>query len=328
MNKKTIISSLFFFFVAISSVILAQESPFEYTRDIKETKDHEKQEIYPLLITASYTYWAPYQDRMTIADSTGSETVPGSAIVPHLSAQSGFKIGVGGNTLHNDWELFLEYTWFLHNPSMQTATFTTDLSYDILFTGNSSDELTSKFYNQFNLLTAAVLKTFIDNGYLSITPWFGLLVAQETQRVEYNDKDFIANGQYRFKQNWWGVGPYVGSDFAFFITDHCGFFFRLGTSFHLARHDVYYRVEEYFGTTLINTLYNLKEKYNDIEPMVESLFGLRADFPLKGCNLLLDIAWENQTYFSHNGFRPVPDSMYADGNYSMQGLTLTAGVNF
>ena len=59
------------------------------------------------------------------------------------------------------------------------------------------------------------------------------------------------------------------------------------------------------------------------------MLGIRWDSFWTDWALRVEIAWEMQTYFSHNGwFRPDAPEQMNRGTYSMQGLTAGIRVNF
>lgn len=76
---------------------------------------------------ASFIYWQPSQDNMELGFSDTSTlvdnalaSVNSSVINMDFGFKPGFRVGIGGNYDHDNWDTRLEYTWF-HNTNSQSS---------------------------------------------------------------------------------------------------------------------------------------------------------------------------------------------------------------
>ena len=83
-------------------ILAAYNAPARF--DVKGTWD--------LFTTLSFLYWQPREDGLSLALSSYAEPQenPGKLFNMHFDYKPGFKIGVGSNFTHDNWNLFFEYT--------------------------------------------------------------------------------------------------------------------------------------------------------------------------------------------------------------------------
>lgn len=97
---------------------------------------------WDLFVTGSFIYWQPTQDNMeygltntlyqgNVSGPTTATGLKGTWLEQSFSFQPGFKVGVGLNTEHDNWDLFAEYTWLRDETSSSSKGPTTG---DILAT--------------------------------------------------------------------------------------------------------------------------------------------------------------------------------------------------
>ncbi|MCH9811563.1 hypothetical protein K0U07_02225 [bacterium] len=325
------------------SVLAACTFAPAYAYDNKEDHKHNMQHAVPpgqypggdesldFFVGASYTYWVPYQTGMVIGQGRTSSASQGNTAAPSTDGASGFKVMLGANTQHDAWNVQLEYTWFYRSPGFSTNKLKNTVHFTPTF-----DELTpryssleSRFQNQFNRIDGMVDRSFYAGHYLAFRPWLGLLGAFDYQDLDYNATTTEGTDlRARFHQDWWGIGPYAGAEATFYFTNDWGLFISTGASLLLSNHDVRQRLGTWDGTTLSPTIINNSDNFNNVEPMVEAKLGLRWDSNWTDWALRIDVAWELQTYFNHNGFLPYYSPVGVNGDYSMQGLTVGVRVNF
>ncbi len=301
---------------------------------IAPAKNPLADDTLPFYIQAAYTYWVPYQEGMNLAYSghSGTASIPGNIIRPNIEVCNGFKVAIGANTMHDGWMVGFNYTWFNNAPAMAANPLIPNLAYRQAFDGSSNHqilELSSKWSNQFNRIDGQLDRSFYAGHYLAFRPWLGLLGAWDTQNVNANDLEFEGqienvNKQVRWEQNWWGIGPYAGCEASYYFTNNCALYISSGGAMLLANHcpsQAEYKVQ---GATVLDYDFNLKNSFYNVEPMIETSLGLRWESFWTKWALCIDLSWELQTYFSHNGFQSFQYPMGIMGKYSMQGLT--AGV--
>lgn len=291
-------------------------------------------------VGANYTYWMPYEGGLLIATTSGTATAEGASIYPSTTGRSGFQVGVAANTHFDSWIVGVNYTWFYNNPSMSTFNGTAAGTYSTLWDNapsiavTSFDGVNSQFTNQFNKIDISLDRGFFAGHYLAFRPWMGLLVAWEDQHLNFeltdgNSTTVADNGTFRNKQSWVGVGPWGGIESTYFFTNDLGLFLSSGVGILLAEHTVTQtQYESYTNATTHVLASDVKTTVDNVEPMIQAMLGLSWDSYWQEWALKLMIAWEIQTYFSHNAMGPNGSNLGTMGDYSMQGLTVGVRANF
>lgn len=306
-------------------------------------------------ITADYTYWAARQAGLAYAVSNDYTATPsssptrGQVFYPNWTARSGFKVGAGAYLNHDMWDLYAQYTWFYNRQQRDNyqgnASFTagngmatwwiddTDVMHDNL------QEANAFWANWFNRVDVQLARAFYAGHYLQLRPFIGLLGAWDEQWFNIRYKDIAGDTLWNTWQNnqqWWGIGPYTGicSAFMFPMGDNStqwSIFMDLGTSLPWSKSQVDTQLQDNDSSTLLTSAYT-RDSFWNCEPMLETALGLRWEtWWTEGMNwnFMLQAAWEQQVWFSHNHMTPIGTEAYASfGNYSMQGLTIKAKVGF
>jgi hypothetical protein len=280
-------------------------------------------------IQAAYTFWVPYQEGMNFASSgnTGTATIAGNYLTPSINGCSGFKVGIGANTMHDGWMVGLNYAWFYNNPTILANSLIDGTTYTATFndSGVTYRKPSSQWTGQFNRIDGQLDRSFYAGHYLTFRPWLGLLGAWETQNVNLFETVSAPLPMNNWKQNWWAIGPYAGCEASFFFTNEWAMYISSGASMLLATHTLT-QLEKSNSNGVFS--YNLADTFYNVEPMMETSLGLRWDSYWTDWALCIDLSWELQTYFSHNGFQSFDNPMGLMGNYSMQGVTAGARVSF
>lgn len=286
-------------------------------------------------IGVSYTYWAPYQEGIDIAIARNSLETQGTTISPAMPAVSGFKVDLGANLQHDGWVISGNYTWFYLPTPMRSNSLSDSLEYTATFAPDTVSFLTlnSQFAMQLNRADITIDRSFWAGHFLSIRPWLGLLGASDRQHLNYTG--VIAGGQNNVQQvnimqeDWWGIGPYAGSEATYYVNKDWGFYISSGISMLLTHRYVQASNINYNAdgsTDGLNT--NSRTSYNGVEPVFDATLGARWDANWTNWGIRLDLGWEFQKYFSHNGFLGYYSGTGVLSDFAVQGLTFSVRVNF
>lgn len=287
-------------------------------------------------LSAAYTYWVPYQEGLNIAIGSNDIETPGDIARPAMNGASGFKIGAGINLQHDGWIASAEYTWFYYAPNFKANTLIDGPEYNAIFNNNSVTYTTlqSQFAMQFNRVDLTVDRSFCIGDFITLKPWMGLLFACDRQHLNYIGA--IASvenneSEYAFRQeDWYGIGPYAGSEAMYYFGKDWGLYISSGMSMLLAHR--YVSVNDTNVITATGALSSIanynKTSFDGVNPMLEIGLGARWDGNWTNWGLCIDLGWELQTYFNHNGFLPYNSPTGLLGDFSMQGLTLAIKVTF
>ncbi|MCH9621891.1 MAG: hypothetical protein S4CHLAM20_13220 [Chlamydiia bacterium] len=298
---------------------------------------------YDYLISAAYTLWVAYQEGLNVAVSNMPSTsianlTAGNIIRPNNPAQSGFKVSAYMLLQYDDWAVGLDYTWFNNQNGLRSNGFFIDNIYTspwLNFDTLDISEISSSFSNQFNRLDLRMQRSLALSPYFTMTPHSFIVGAWEDQHFNANmepqktindiDLFFMRNTQY-----WYCIGPGAGTEIALSIVNHLSFYLSSAMAITFAKHDVRQKQQEAETETPNDKtfLVNRQDDRWDVEEMLEASLGLRIDYEIYNVVALLEASWDSQTWFSHNGFLSAANTIGNTGNYSMQGLTITAGVYF
>lgn len=289
----------------------------------------ETETSYTYIFEAAVTYWASYTEGLNIAFSEGTEDLKGNTITPRKEAWPGFKVAIGANTFYDNIHAKMCLTWFNNPAPLKENPLIEELVYESPFDGALEvSSISSKYLNDFTRLDAALYKQISLSNRVFITPWFGALGAWDFENLTFPLTTSEDTSQYnKFIQNWWGAGPYSGVKTDLYVLKNYGFTASTGASILLCSSRIRVQQnltegEEERGS--VNTV----TKPWDVEPMVETLLGIFASYPLDEWSIEFVVAWELQTYFSHLSYPKYYSPLGLSGNYSMQGLTATVHLNF
>ena len=309
-----------FFLACISLLLLLatnleantpQNDPHTFTKYLA----NRKETLYQ--INAFYTFQVANQEGMILLSSIGTPCLCGNKIRPSLHASSGFKIGACSSLFHDDWSITGNYQWFDNSAPLKKS----NLIGGLLYTSNFSDNTTtynqcySQFKNQFNRIDLSLERAIYTGHYVSFTANAGLLASWENQHLNFNlTENTPPNSvhQNRLQQQWWGIGPYIGTYADYYYTSQWASFLHAGTSLLLAQHKIIQLSS--------STQYNSNTQFPNVEPMLDLSIGFFYENYLYSTKTRIDLGWQVQTYFSHNGILDYNGPMGIMGNFSLQGL--------
>lgn len=320
--------------LCISTPVLAKKNK-ESQYAIPPSKFPGGDDDLPFFIGLSYIYWQPYQTGMNLAVSGDALDIQGSSVRPITEAASGFKVNVSHNLEHDGWIMCGNYTWFYHNPLERANALNDGTTYIPVFSGSvdAYQTLRSKFRTYFQRIDLSISRPQYVGHYLSLKSSAGLLGAWEFQRNFFyggTNTNNIINQTGVFKQDWWGIGPYVSAGGVFYLDNTWGIYFNTGAGLLLASHNVLMDIKNGNNLDQSITDFDCTTKIYDVEPMVEGGLGLCWEKDNCTWFATVQLGWELQTYFAHNGFTNAKyySPTGVRGNFSLQGLTLKVEFNF
>ncbi|MBI3508210.1 MAG: hypothetical protein HY069_01050, partial [Chlamydiia bacterium] len=196
---------------------------------------------WDFFVTGSFIYWQPTEDNLeyavtnknyqgTIAlNSTAgngalTSGITGNWVKQDFQFQPGFKVGLGMNSEHDDWDVFAEYTWLRdRSHSTTNGPITGDLVATRGFAVNSSGTAVANVYQtatqtfncNFDLLNFEMGRSCYLGRALTVRPAVGVrgtLIRQKLHTV-YVNNNIVINSAVPGKatyQGWnhsWSVGP-------------------------------------------------------------------------------------------------------------------------
>ncbi|MCH9617421.1 MAG: hypothetical protein SP4CHLAM5_07100 [Chlamydiia bacterium] len=292
--------------------------------------------------SASYTLWTANQGGMNIATSNTSQppftNSAGNTIAPISSVRSGFKITAGKNLFFDGWIALISYTWFNNPANFDSSSYIAGNSYRSPWIIEDYINLTAisdNFSNQFNRINSKLYRRLKFSPSFIFTPWIGLQGAWEDQYLDANitiEKTLLSSSLLTMRnlQYWWCIGPYAGTEITYTTVKNIIFFINSGAGLNLAKHDVFLK-QEMAPTSSPNektTTQDLPMYSWNTEAMFESSLGVAIHHNFGDVSCFLKASWEIQIWMNHNGFISPYDGTGIYGDYSTQGLTISAGAIF
>lgn len=319
-------------FAIIANPLLGYEYDDNHHQDsnhaIPPPQNHPGEDSLTFSVGAMYTLWVPYQEMPPVFTQATPDNSIGKVVYPYREAKSGFKVNASMNLHHDGWVVGAIYTWFSNNNKLRNPSdsfnpqyFTTIFTDPDTVTTDADTDIDLAFGNWFNRIDVFLDRSFYAGHYLAFRPWVGIQAAWDYQDLESN---FVVGGlslKNSHKQKWWGCGPEVGTEAAFYIMDElCIFMSGCGALLY---------GNNYSAAVVENNITNIRDYQNmssiyNVEAMMDTSLGAKWMSVWTNWAMSISVAWEMQTYFAH--------MLYFDdgerGAYSMQGLTVGLGLNF
>jgi len=325
--------------LAITSSIQAQEqtSPSSPLPKGPAHKKGEPRDDLGFSISADFLYWTVRQDGMFYAVS-GVGTNPSKGTVHDLDwkMKPGFKIGLGLDLPHDNWDLFAEYTWIKSEASdstVQNAGTSTLTSYwavngAVAFLQNARANWDINFQN----LNLELGRNTALSPYLNLRPHFGL---QGTRINQDYDATYLTTTNLTQKikqdQDFWGVGLRAGFDTSWHITQNFSLLGDLIVSILWGEFDLERKETQITAADVSTVVLHTAVSPKTFEPVIELFAGARWETPFGDndrFNFLLQAGWEQQIWILQNEYiKRMPETDHS-GDLILQGLTVKAKFDF
>ncbi|MBI3236493.1 MAG: hypothetical protein HYZ48_02120 [Chlamydiales bacterium] len=313
-------------------------------------------------ISMDFIYWSAVQDGLQYSYNGVPNSVKSAKHArintPDFDCEPGLKVGFGLKVGHDGWDVFANYTWlseFEDTNSVEAKSgyrlgtvWQTSLIPGAI--GSTPESTTSIFCNrshidwrmQFNALDLELGRNFYISNNITLRPHIGFKFGWISQHYHikykgfsYGSSDGTDTGRYtiRNKQEFFGAGLRGGIDTVWYFVKHFGFYGDLSIStlwsdFHVHRKD---SVSDPVGDVVIpSKIHNLrlKDSIHNLTEVLELGFGMRYDttFFEGDYQFSFQAGWEQQIWFDQNQFFDLTETL--NGNLSLQGLTIKAGLMF
>jgi len=301
---------------------------------------------------ASFIYWQPLQEYLTFASTFGPQIGIGSApflngsiVTMNYDYKPGFKVGLGLGSDYDNWDIFLEYTWY-HLTKSRTVqqpdggrllyinwfTFQNAINsgIDEAITASS---VTGSWKLDMDLLDFELARKYYLGTKLTFRPYIGARAAWIKQSMSVNAVVLGNIGPRRIKvtSDCWGLGPRFGLDTNWHLG--CGFraLGNVATSLLYTDYHKLTRDEDQLNFLQKGpTFMQLNSKLKYLRPNLELAlgFGWGSYFGDNAYHYDLVVGYDFNVYFQQNmlrysvvetGIQSAPGNLYTHGlNVSMQ----------
>ncbi len=304
----------------------------------------------------SFIYWKATQPNMDlgIVSSLSDQTylVNGTIASLNFNYDPGFQIGLGYNLGRDDWDLFLEYTWYKNNAHASVSLDPTSVY--ILYPAWQLPGIFISFLNgdeKWNL-KMQFLDLELGRSYgvgldLSYRPFVGIRANWIHQEMEVNYGNpsfptlFFTNAlSITQSSKCWGIGPRIGIETNWNLG--AGFTFFGDSSFDLlftqyTKLKIFQGASAASGQTLSASQLFLKEK--NIQAVrahfdSELGFGYGTYFFCRMLYFTINASYQFQVFFDQNMFISFTDSLVPGktqsprGNLYVHGLMTSVSFDF
>ena len=211
----------------------------------------------------------------------------------------------------------------------------------------SEEEIKARVSLHLNTIDLLLYTEFCPQCYFAMQPFVGLKTAWIDQRFSINANGgsslgppftFVVDDAISMENNFWGIGPKMGVDATWPIL--CGFslignvdFSILYGQFTITQNENVLFSNEAEPTTYLDITDN---KFTLSRINIGLLLGLRWEksFYCNRYHFYLESAWENQYFLGQNQLMRFTDdqnpgtNVAVQGDLTIQGLTITAGLSF
>ena len=298
---------------------------------------------WDVYLTGSFIYWMPMMYGLThgyfhdLIDP-GNQT---SRVFHHdFEYEPGFKVGLGTNLDHDNWDLYFEYTWLYASTTKRHDWSPPGVPGDVTFYGWGDDEGSTtikkshaKWDHDINIIDAELARAHYAGTRLIFRPFISARAAWFDHKwlIEYSNVDDDLFYFVKADMDTWLVGPRIGIDGTWIIND----------GFRLLGNAAGTLAYQYFKTKwILDNGVNIvmdQEKEGYITPIVELGVALAWGSYFNNQNWFFDlqVGYDFQYFWNQNRMRAVNDMFLAIptrdpnvGDLMLHGLTVTARLDF
>lgn len=314
---------------------------------------------YGVDVSLDVLYWRTNVEgtRYTMSDD-GTNVIPWSGQQKNISPSWdwGFRLGVGYNFDHDDWDGQIQYTYFKNTFSSTTASgandqVTTERAVPWIVSGvtssptNYAGTATSKFNLFFNNLDLNLGRHYFVSSDLSLRPFIGVQTSwmwmkQETTytgnslsgNITPDDTSLANNAIGVFeKSDFWGIGPEFGMGSRWILGNGFSVFGLLQGALLYGNFDVLYQC--WYTPDTTRNWVSINADKHQFAPNARGTLGIRYDKYISNDtqHIMISLGYDAQYWWSMNqmlDFNTQRESDYMDGDLGMQGVTLEIRFDF
>lgn len=270
-------------------------------------------------VTADFIYWKARQDGLNyVATGLTPDQGKGKFHEVEASGHPGFKAGLGLQLGHDDWDVYLQYTWLYSDESDDfNGQFGRDLIGDII----PGDITHSRAHwdLHFNAVDLEWGRLFCMSPFVTFRPFFGLKGFWSDQDFDVKSRSALEEHHSRFDEDVWGIGIRGGLQMTFAFTDHWSLFGNLALAAEWSRFHL--KLKEVSRTRVLIHFDN--DQYRMV-PVLELAVGLRWQlaFCEEAYRISAQAGWEEQMWWNFaDSYLPFNQG-FNGGDLNFQGLTL------
>jgi Legionella pneumophila major outer membrane protein precursor len=245
----------------------------------------------------------------------------------------GFRAGIGKQFIHDNWDLFLNFTWFRAKNSSASSLHSSDfLSPLTVIPLKEASQVKLHWNIHFYTLDLNLGRSYFASPQLALHPYVGIKAAWITQHIRGRETVFFplqAALKTRQKNAFWGVGPALGLEGKWFLDYGLHLFASGGGALLWGDFDVRHK----------EIAPSLPHRFNldihQIAPVIQLQIGIGYETNIHHDTYRLGIScrYETQYWWDQNQMpyfssqRGIQFRRYAE-DLSLQGITLDVRFDF
>lgn len=304
---------------------------------------------------ASFIYWQPTQDNMefgiasssTAASSANIFGTVGTPVSNHMlnldqKYHPGFEVGLGMGFDYDNWDSYLQYTWF-HNTTSSSSTapsgdsiFPSLLQPGATGAAGSFDSASATWHLKMDLADWQLARSYYVGTKLTFRPYAGVRAAWIRQKygaTYVRTSTSASTVEISQKSTSWGVGPEVGLNASYLLGCGVRMFGDVEADVIYTRYNANLNEQNTTGTQLISLKQN---GLSTVRPHanLDLGFGWGSYFRRNTWHVDLAASYGFQIFWNQNMFRHFTDSVATynsnmpNGDLYIQGLNVTARLDF
>lgn len=312
-----------------------------------------------LYVRGEYLYWIAREDGLEFAATGVPDTAPtvtaiskGSATNPRFQWESGARAGIGYFLPTDNWDVFLNWTWF-HDHAKGSKSTNNQPSSPLLAVwahpatgfGGALQNANARWRLHYNTIDLEFGRAIELGNFFLIRPFAGVRGAWIDQRFKINYTDLLSNAlDITNKNNFNGGGFRSGFSSGFYFGSHFSITGKGAVSLIWGDFSIEQKQltnSSLLGLSSFTPIINIKDHYASLKSAIELGLGLRWETSLsqESFHFMIDVGWEMQNWSDLNQMlrytasrAGVPqfsgELLHEGGDLGIQGLTVGLRLDF
>lgn len=303
-----------------------------------------------LFISADFLYWRSENHGFAYAYELDKNitfpTTIGAGKIARIEPKwaPGYRVGLGWNTHHDFWDLFLDYTWYRNHAHVSRTSdvgFTSTLPLDTGITQYGSVSANSHF--NLNIGDFELGRLIYLTCSIAFRPHLGVRGLTLHQKFHVQMDDMLLPGsfaviperKYSAKCNYWGVGPRAGLNGEFHCTEGFSILGKFAAALLYGKTEANAQVTGLSSGKIILTN-SQNDDFDQLAPNLQMALGLQCQtrFWCERMFFKITACWEANYWWDQFNVPmgisgvPTPTPFGANQPLTMDGLTINAEWDF
>ncbi|HRW58689.1 MAG TPA: Lpg1974 family pore-forming outer membrane protein, partial [Chlamydiales bacterium] len=291
---------------------------------------------WDISLSGSFIYWKAQEENLELGKAnTSSTSNPSFLVNSDFEYKPGFKVGLGTNIFHDNWNLYLEWTR-IHgstNTHKNIDTSIVTLSYPtwVNVLSSSYTKFSGSWKNKYDMLDLELGRPYYLGTKLTVKPHFGARWGWIDQKFNVEYDRSVGPRTSHNKSDSWLLGPRTGFDSNWIFGHGFKFIGNAATSlFYQRLKTTHITSIDGFGGESLSKTYSMYNPYLEIAAGL----GWGTYFHNNSYHFNIELLWEEHTLWNQNTMAQLNSYDYNPryngniGNLTYGGFTITMQLDF